>query len=233
MNDIINNCQKMRSGNMKCKQRDLAQVVTRGNRMTKYKTLESLLDEMWRRRKSVLLRSLSIKGLGKPLKWNKKLRNQLIGEAKAIAGEKLRKDPLVLREYYSIGYTPKPGRKFLKGAVIRRKQREAQNWLDTKVEDGLIRNAVYVLYRKRKCLYVGKTSTGGNRFRAHHHPDSWKNATRIDIILPYDKRNLEKLECMSIHILKPAGNRRPEHKCDICERLDDLDHELNWTFQFQ
>lgn len=98
------------------------------------------------------------------------------------------------------------------------------------------RKFIYIFWgREKRCLYVGKSTTGTGRLRGYRRSIIFREATRAEIRVPVS-RGLDKLECMAIHILKPKYNEitptktKYTRKCPICKNAKRIKKELRSVF---
>src|SRR5271157_1093861 len=84
------------------------------------------------------------------------------------------------------------------------------------------RSVIYVLWKGRRCLYVGKTRRGHGRPSAHFDRVGFSGVTRIDVYAVKGKRSLPSMECLAIHRFQPGKNKNKAQsakwtkKCPLC-----------------
>ena len=85
------------------------------------------------------------------------------------------------------------------------------------------KNLVYIFFKNKKCLYVGRTINGRGRPSSHFMDVRCLGATNIKIFSTTKRSTVPELECLTIHILKPSKNEnipsKPKwsKKCPICD----------------
>ena len=120
-----------------------------------------------------------------------------------------------------------------KGWGLAARKKTFRDWYDLHVYG---RNCVYVFWSKRKCIYVGRTGSGGRRPHAHFEKYWFSSVTRIDMYIIRGKRQLPKAECMAIHLFKPNKNKMKSaqqkfrSKCPICSKEVSVRQSLNRIF---
>jgi hypothetical protein len=200
------------------------------------KSIDDKMDEMWERRQNQILEPLGIKSDGANKKWNIKIKSQLIYELMDLIEKYLtEKNPRLLKRYNSAWEYPPKRFIILRGSPDRRKQ-QAKEWMNEAISQGVKKDFIYILWKGDKCLYVGQSTTGGNRFGGHHKSDPWMNAHRLEVRIAKNKKQLDFLECMTIHLYSPFYNSVLVHKqsgrspCEICKKLRKVEDELKFTF---
>ncbi|MFO1052208.1 MAG: hypothetical protein U1F36_08345 [Planctomycetota bacterium] len=94
-----------------------------------------------------------------------------------------------------------------------------EEWYERRVG---ARNCVYVFWAGRKCRYVGRTSAGRHRPKAHFEKHWAAGVTRVVVYECRGRRALPSLECLAMHRFEPSHNRaksareRYLGKCPIC-----------------
>jgi len=84
------------------------------------------------------------------------------------------------------------------------------------------RSVIYVFWKGRRCLYVGKTRHGRGRPSAHFDRNWFSRVTRIDVYAVKGKRSLPSMECLAIHRFQPSKNKNKAQsakwtkKCPLC-----------------
>jgi len=201
--------------------------------------IDKIMDDMWERRQNQILQPLGIKSGGARKLWNKEMRNKKVNKLMNIIEEYLvDKNPRLKRKYFnSWEYLSKQYIR-LKGTVDWKRE-DAKDWIDDENARGAKKRFIYILWRGRKCLYVGQSIQGGKRFRGHHKSNPWARADRLEIRSPTNVRLLDFLECMSIHLYSPFYNetlvrrQKGRTQCEICEKLDKVQSELESIFTFK
>ena len=120
-----------------------------------------------------------------------------------------------------------------KGWGITAKRRRFRDWYNEVIGG---RPCVYVIWARRKCLYVGRTGAGGQRPQAHFEKAWFQAATRVDTHVVKDKRSLQKAECLAIHLFSPNKNKvksatqKWRSRCPVCEREVAVRKQLKLMF---
>jgi len=120
-----------------------------------------------------------------------------------------------------------------KGWGLEARKKTFRSWYDEKVYG---RECVYVFWAKRKCVYVGRTGSGGRRPQAHFEKFWFSSVTRIDIYIIRGKRQLPKAECLALHLFKPKQNKvksaeqKYRSKCPICTKEVNIRKQLRRIF---
>ena len=97
---------------------------------------------------------------------------------------------------------------------------------------------IYAFHRGSKCVYVGRSKQGLSRV-LNQDEHFWRTASRVDIHVPRNGRDLAKLECLAYHLMhprradmKPASIKRHPH-CPVCSAQTLLKHELQEAFKLR
>lgn len=116
------------------------------------------------------------------------------------------------------------------------KKREFRKWYDEHITT---RNCVYVFWRNKRCLYVGRTLNGKGRPSAHFEKHWFSQATRIDVYGFDRKREVPRFECLFTHRHRPTQSRiRPATKryytrCPICVVKENIRYEIKYLFRLK
>lgn len=100
------------------------------------------------------------------------------------------------------------------------------------------KDLVYVFWRRKKCVYVGRTGSGGSRPSSHFNK-KWCQVTRIDIYPTKSKSQTPKLECLAVHRFGPKVNdyrpskRKWTKKCPLCEVHKHIEADLKKIFRIK
>ena len=120
-----------------------------------------------------------------------------------------------------------------KGRGYREKRDSFKDWYEYEIESPV---CIYVFWRERDCMYVGKTANGAWRPSSHFDKVWFQSVTRVDIYSTRGRRPLSALECLAIHRFQPKINRfRPaKHKwttkCQLCKLHREIEKELRSIF---
>jgi len=201
--------------------------------------IDRIMDDMWERRQNQILQPLGIKSDGARKLWNKKTRDKKMNELmNLIEIYLLDNNPRLNKEYFNSWKHLSKQHIRLKGTVDWKRE-DARNWVNDEIAKGAKKSFVYILWRGRKCLYVGQSIIGGKRFRGHHRSNPWARADRLEIRSPKNVGLLDLLECMSIHLYCPSYNetlvrrQKGRSQCEICKKLGRVKKELKYTFAFK
>jgi hypothetical protein len=103
----------------------------------------------------------------------------------------------------------------LKGWGPDEKRKTFQKWYQNRIGTA---GCVYAFWKKRKCVYVGRTGKGGSRPSEHFVKFWFSGVTRIDIYEVRAKRQFSALECLAIHRFRPLKNKREtQRNCPLCK----------------
>ena len=203
--------------------------------MSKYQSeFNHELDRLYHIRTDRLRHMLGPKIKGKSPKFNRDIRNRVIENLKEITAEALVKD-FTRKE---IKRRVEKKRSWLitrgKGVNLDAKKENFKEWYDKKCQGH--RTCIYIFWRGRKCLYVGKTQKGPNRIISHIYDKRFGNPSRITLYLTRAKRNLPILECLAIHNFNPrinktkAAKKKFTAKCPLCKRTRQIEKDLRRIF---
>jgi len=204
--------------------------------LTLEQKIDALLDAMWERRETQIFRMIGIKMPGAQVIWNRKKRTEKTEELLDLVEKFLTRRYSKLKKNYDRSWKHLSQKYIrLKGGPDNKKKR-AYNWASKEIASGGKKSFIYILWRGKDCLYVGQSTVGGKRFIHHHRADPWVKATRLEIRSPRNARNLDFLECMTIHLYSPyynqklVGKRAGSGGCRICKRLNKIQKELEFAF---
>jgi hypothetical protein len=125
-----------------------------------------------------------------------------------------------------------------KGFKLEEKEASFKEWYEENFYPH--RTCIYIFWKNRKCLYVGKTERAPGRIISHIYSKRIGNPTRIDVYLSRGKSDLPILECLAIHKFGPTKNRTEKSpkrkysaKCPICTTNRKIHRELHRVFVFK
>lgn len=199
-----------------------------------HKTLfERKLNKLFQERTFNLRAKLGIKKLGRKPTINRKKLVRAIGELQDLSTVILAKG-LAKTEFEDNAGTPK--RRKVKGRGWTKQRDYFDEWFNKTfpTQDEL----VYVFWKKRECLYVGRTGTGGSR-PSSHFEKKWCQPTRIDIYPSRSKSHTPKLECLAVHHFEPRVNKyKPSKKkwtkkCPLCALHKHIETDLKKIFRIR
>jgi hypothetical protein len=194
---------------------------------------EKSLNKLFRDRTYRLRKSLGLKMRGaKPLITRKRI-NRTIVDLQDLASSILA-GGLAKKEFLQ-NAGPKKGKK-IKGHGWRKQKINFDSWLKTQFPRS--NNLVYVFWRGKKCLYVGRTGVGGSRPSSHFNKKGFL-PTRIDIYPSKSKSQTPKLECLAVHRFEPSINRykaakkKWTKKCPLCTVHKHIEADLRKIFRIR
>lgn len=123
-----------------------------------------------------------------------------------------------------------------KGRGADAKRRSFNEWFDGQLGPGTY---VYVFWKRRRCVYVGKTARSGRRISSHFEKFWFGGVTRVDVYSARGRRALSALECLAIHRFQPARNkfraerRKWTKRCSLCTTHRLIDKELRSIFRLR
>lgn len=118
-----------------------------------------------------------------------------------------------------------------KGWGCDEKKKSFQGWYKHQIG---IAGCVYIFWKDRKCIYVGKTGRGGSRPSDHFYKFWFSGITRIDIYEVRHKRPLSALECLAIHRFRPSRNKlKTDRNCPLCRIHRRMKSELGAIFHLR
>lgn len=116
------------------------------------------------------------------------------------------------------------------------KRRSFDAWFDRYLGPGMY---IYAFWRRRHCVYVGKTAHSGRRVSSHFVKHWFGGVTRVDVYEVRGRRYLPALECLAIHRFQPTRNkfkaekRKWTRKCQLCKVHRQIREELNSIFRLR
>jgi hypothetical protein len=139
----------------------------------------------------------------------------------------------IFRDYdYKRQWHPKKNKGFGRAA----KRRTFKAWYDQHITT---KNCVYVFWKGKRCLYVGRTLNGKGRPSSHFEKHWFSQATRIDVYAFDRKRSVPRFECMLTHRHAPSYSRmKPASKkfytrCPVCEMRQHIRNEVKSLFRLK
>ena len=194
------------------------------------------LDRLYRKRTHWLRASVEGSRPGQPPTLSRRTVRDSIERLQDLASDALA-ERLARREFETAvvarkSWHPKRG----KGRGSDRKREAFNRWFDERLGLGTY---VYVFWRKRLCVYVGKTGRSGRRISSHFEKHWFSGVTRVDVYRVSGRRVLPALECLAIHRFRPARNKfRAERKkwtrsCGLCAVHREIDRELRTIFKLR
>lgn len=195
------------------------------------------LDRLFRRRTYWLRSVVEGPRPGLPPRLNRKHVRRTIAKLQDLASEalaeKLARDEFELGVRFRKSWHAKRG----KGRGSDAKRKSFNAWFDEHLGPGAY---VYVFWRRRRrCVYVGKTTRSGRRISSHFEKHWFGPVTRVDIYHATGRRVLPALECLAIHRFQPSGNkfraerRKWTRRCELCRIHRFIDSELRDIFRLR
>jgi hypothetical protein len=201
--------------------------------MNSYKAFEKGLDQLFHQYTEKLRREVGKKSKGPEPKMEKRNLKRRIEQLVQVARD---------AELHTHGrsafnetvdekrqWHPKRG----KGRGVDTKRQTFRKWYDKNIKG---RNCVYIFWAKRKCLYVGRTGTGGRRPEAHFEKYWFRAVTRIDNYIVTGKRKLPMAECLAIDLFRPTKNKirsaqkKWASRCPVCTKEVRVRSQLKQLF---
>ena len=194
------------------------------------------LNKLFRRRTHWLRASVEGPQPGPPLSLSRKHVNRSITTLQQLASDALADD--LAREDFEVGVRERRSWhcKRGKGRGVDKKRAAFNLWFNNRFGTG---SYVYVFWKSRRCVYVGKTRKTGRRISSHFEKHWFGSVTRVDVYRASGRRVLPALECLAIHRFQPARNkfraerRKWTRKCALCTVHRQIDEELRDIFRFR
>jgi len=199
------------------------------------KSFERELDKMFRQRTHWLRSELGKKKAGQPPVFGRKKVDKAIDKLQRIASDALAQKTAKSEFYKHVAFR-KNRRVFGRG--VDEKKREFEKWFSA-----TFRKSIGVVYsfwgEKGKCIYVGRTGSGGSRPSSHFDKFWFSSVKRTTIYAVSSKSQLPKLECLAIHSLQPIRNKNKASTkkwtkaCPLCKTHKYIENELRSIFRFK
>jgi hypothetical protein len=192
------------------------------------------LDEMFQKRVKWLKHAVGDKAPGRPSEVNKRARDKAIVNLQALAESILAKG-FATREFKA--HTGGKRQWHVTGHGHRKQMEKFDAWYAKKCGDFL--NCIYIYWKGKKPLYVGRTTKGGSRPSSHLSSKRTNGATRVDVYAVPKRSELSKLECLAWHRFDPSRNNvRPagqkyDKKCPMCKVNKNIKSELSSMFRLK
>jgi hypothetical protein len=194
--------------------------------MALIKTFEDTLENLWHRRTAKLRCVIVPPGPGKQPKFNKKIRDKIVGELLEVASEVLVKRD-AKQSFKEITQTRHL--KKLVGWGLRQRAARLLKWAKENIRGPII----YAFWRGNRCLYVGR-GTSWTRLKAYEKSAYLNSADSIEIFCIKTLGNLARAECLATHLYAPRDKKVKPAKvkwgkaCPVCARHDFIQEELNY-----
>jgi hypothetical protein len=187
------------------------------------------LVALFRRRAAGLEARLGLRGGGAVPTFSRQVRNREIDRLLEL-GEDLAVAKEGRRTFWRSCQTPIRWQVTRgKGHGRHSKKANFKKWYDRRIGKDA---CVYGFFRRNRCLYIGRTEHGGGRPAAHFDRHWFGAATRVAIFVPEQKRSVQMLECLAIHLFQPTYNRakstrkRFRSKCPVCSTVRQTRRDL-------
>ncbi len=194
------------------------------------------LDRLFRRRTHWLRAVFEGPPPGQPPRLSRSHVKKTIAKLQSLASDILARD--MARDEFedSVDFRRSWHAKRGKGRGVEVKRTAFNFWFDENVGSG---PSIYVFWKKRVCIYVGKTLGFGRRISSHFEKAWFLPVTRVDVYAAAGRRALPALECLAIHRFQPRRNKfRAERqkwtkKCPLCEVHRFIERELRDIFRLR
>ncbi len=189
------------------------------------------LDNLWLRRTATLRALVSPRGVGQPPKFSRTVRDRLIGEILEDATS------VLINDHGHAAFTRVTSSRHLRqirGRGLLERGRNLLSWADNELNGPII----YVFWRGRKCLYVGKSSSP-RRLWDYEKSAYLIQATCLEVFHVPRVSELGEAECLATHLFGPRDQKiQPSRekwgkKCPICQRHDAIREELQALFRMK
>lgn len=179
--------------------------------------VNNILRKMWKRRSASLLRDLGVKKPGPIPTFSRRYREAQIKSIQLIVYRSMRKE---LKSWVKNTTTRRSV--FLNGIAGGQKWEVLRNRLHRYEKQ---RNLVYVFWRGKKCLKVGRSEIGLKRIEQQKGSALFQKARRVVVFFPSGglKRSVPALECALTHLynieppIKPSKKKWRE-RCPLCKK---------------
>ena len=204
--------------------------------MAKAKEFTRKLDKLFRVRTNWLRRSVGQSKPGNPPLWSKKKVSKALTQLEAIARTIITKTRAKQGFDEAIDHSRQWHPKKNKGWNREDKKNRFGKWFDEEIGTG---NCIYAFWKKKRCLYVGKTENGKSRPQSHFSKHWFNAATRIDIYVVKSTSLIHKAECLAIDRWDPIHNKKRSaktkyrKKCPVCSAVFEIRDELKGLFRMR
>lgn len=192
-----------------------------------------IIDDLFRRRTDWLLKHVLGKpSPGAPRKFSKREVDRAIGDLQEIASASLA-TKLAKTEFAKSVEKKKSWQ--VKGWGFEKKKQLFREWFEKHIPYD---KCVYVFWKGKKCIYVGKSARGVHRPSSHFDKIHFEHISRIDVYAFRGKRPLPALECLAMHRFRPTKNKikaqsgKWTKKCPLCMVHRNIDNEIRSIFGY-
>ena len=199
------------------------------------KQFEKKLDKLFRQRTRWFRTILGSRKQGKPPEFDRRKVNAAIKKLQSLALK-------ALSSKYLRAELKQHARQkrswHVKGYGIDDKKNRFEKWFRKSIQAK--RGCIYIFWGKhKKCIYIGRTGSGGKRPSAHFQKYWFSKVTRITIFPISPRSQIPKLECIAIHRFQPirnkykASTKKWTKKCPLCKITRHIRRELRSIFRFR
>jgi hypothetical protein len=190
------------------------------------------LDKLFKRRTDSLRHHIGQPRKGKTPAFNKAWRDNAINKLAEIAKE-AQVHECAEQEFSRRARRKRPWWPKEHGPGEDKKKAAFKVWYAKKLQKD---NCIYVCWRNKQCIYVGRTEAGAGRIVKHFGRVWFPSITRIDVYPARSKKDLPALECVAIDSYKPrendtsASKKKGSAKCRLCKSTRQIKRELKSIF---
>jgi hypothetical protein len=172
---------------------------------------------------------------GKPSEFKRQSVDKGINKLQKIASHALARK-LAKSEFEQYASTKKAWH--IKGHGITEKKPNFEEWFRKTFPKE--KPCIYAFWgNNSKCIYIGKTGSGGSRPSSHFDKYWFPEVKRIDVYPVNSQSQVPKLECLAIHHFEPKQNKNKAatkkwtKACPLCVVHKDIEKELRRIFRFK
>src|SRR5271166_387147 len=155
------------------------------------RAFNGVLDSLFRQRTHWLRKELGKTGAGKPPSFGRKKVSAGIRKLQDIASDALT-HRLAKSEFDQ--HVPAPTNYQVGGRGAKEKKARFEEWFSERF--GRRKGFIYAFWRRKKCLYVGRTGSRGSRPSSHMDKFWFPSVSRITIYAVSGRSHIPKLECL-------------------------------------
>jgi len=195
---------------------------------------EKALDELFKQRTHWLRLSLGLAEPGKPPKFSRKKVDRSIARLQELASKAF--TSTLAKDHFDRHLASQKCWR-VEGRGWRQKKTSFNKWYRTL---GLKKGCVYAFWGGQgRCLYVGRTGTGGTRPSNHFEKFWFPKVKQITVYEVKGGSHIPKIECLAIHRFQPRHNRNApaarkwKKACPLCEIHRLIENELRQIFRLR